>query len=392
MLILFLCVHRKADTYLPPPDFLETIQPIRTHQALQQELDACKQVYLTGVPTLQTVQGAHIYQVVEGQPHVLAFQGKRRLGAALRFTLTATEPTTSVQIFSTDSRTNFKPGTSPTEHHVVNDHCAPFYVIFNGLTGIHFLQVDAFFKNRDNKIISKRTKIRIQASRLDLKNHHEELIERFRYKLAYNIQQPLMCPVTPDPDSHLYDSWTRTLEYVNESPFGHVFNPAKLLESPIFRQDIFHPTTPKDAHLLAAALCLIERLGQSETVLRDIRSLMAHSMQYNLEPPLTPETAYECYKRINFPVQQSTISRPRSRTPSCVNVARDAFALTPSDLYPLVTANLTRTDSSTVFPGRTIKPDLDFKSDIQRAPERSPSPPPTWAQIMRSSRQMKFEK
>lgn len=382
-----MCKLFPVDTRLPRPDVVDSFPVLRTPSQVQHEWDACKSASLIGVPTLRNAHGHQVYQIVPGQPHLLAFQGIRRAPVAVRLSLTANDPRTQLHANSSDYRSDFKVSEDPLEAITPNDHKAPIYVVFDHLSGTHILTVEAFFKNQNGKLLSRKTILHVQSSRLNLAPYYEELIDRFRFKMTNDIRQRVMCPISTTPEKFI-PMWSRVLEHSSGPPGFRMqplrpFNGKKLLESQTFLKQIYRPPQPGKSNVLASALYLIDHLGPSKTVLDNVVKLLENFKDSDTEKQVTPQCALEMYQALFSPPQSPDAVRPTPtrRTTVPPNVARDAFAIS-SDFFPVFTA-ISQHPS-------TVRPQANADSESENPTrDSSPSPPPSWAQVLRSVRHLK---
>lgn len=275
-----------------------------------------------------------VFQVVEGQPHLLAFTGKRRRPVTLRLTLTAESHETALHAYSViNGQTSITPVTK-TEAIVRDDHKSPLYVVFKNLTGIHAFQVQSVFKDETGKVHSKMVKLLVQASRLDLHHHYEELIDRFRFKMVNNITPQLLCPVTSEleDDNTVHERILHHCTFLTKNLRS--FSGKKMIESPTFLNKIYKPPRKGESNLLATALYLIDRFGATDDDLRIINDFIEYYRDNGLGSMMQPLSAVREY--IKFYSDDLARKEREKAAAKMTAKAKQATQLTPDqlDLYP----------------------------------------------------------
>lgn len=276
-----------SDTLLPAIEDYVKIPKVPTSDHQMEALS--NTAVLVGVPRILFENKQDVYQVQQGQPHLLAFPIPRHQSCRLRITMTADRFTSRVKVISADPKVQIYSGSVHNEAIIHDDLKAPLYMIFRDLTAIHKLMIESSVILLDGSIQTLSHQLLVQNSTLAQDNQHTELITRFRFKCEFDIDFSIMF----NSNSHNQTIETQLLNYLNKDPTrpqGHFDAFTFFCHNEL--HNWFH--NKQDRPILASIAYLLEYIGTSRSAIRMILDLAKHHQTTNI--PLTPAVAVAAFE------------------------------------------------------------------------------------------------
>lgn len=269
---------------------------------------------LIGVPIIHRVNLGHVYQVAHNQPHVLAFPFVRDNTCRVDILLTADHHSTSLRVRSAAFTAESRPGHYHAEYFLPCDRLAPIFLMFDGLQGTHKLIIKTSHMTPGHVPHCVTHTLLVQQHQQVEYDFHAEAIERFRFRIAYQVQEALIIQEQLiDPHSTPDAIWHEVYETIARSHEARLpqFHSPCLQDFEDFLKELDSHLPGRRPHL--AAICiLLEYHGTAMSTLASIKAFLARQRLDGIE--LDPLSVLPTYRTFDNPNECVTISMAKALT------------------------------------------------------------------------------
>ena len=224
---------------------------------------------LIGVPIIQRANIGPVYQVVPDSPHVLAFPICQKASFRIDILLSALDYSANLRIKSSAYGVPTQAANFHAEFYIQSDRAAPIFIACYGLKGVHRLVVKASCITPDLITHQETWTLLVQACQQPFPDFLAESLERFRFRIRYNIFESLILPRQVTDVTNSERVWQDIQSVIAQRTTGpREFSP-DLSNFTTFAEQLNSFDFRSLNHILSICM-LLERFGNEPNIIRDV--------------------------------------------------------------------------------------------------------------------------